>query len=79
MLLSLFMKTVLACSVDVVNPDGIRYFNSASQLMAGNVLEAFSYEKMLIYTLILGVINFFVNDWTSAGQSVTLVSGIVSE
>jgi hypothetical protein len=72
MLLSLFMKTVLACSVDVVNPDGIRYFNSASQLMAGNVLEAFSYEKMLIYTLILGVINFFVNDWTSAGQSVTV-------
>jgi len=67
-LLSVLFKAVLLANVTVVNPDGVRYVNSAYQLWQGNLQEAFSHEKMLFYSLTLGAFQRLFGDWFWAGK-----------
>ena len=67
LLMSLLIKAVLIANVQVINPDGVRYINSAHELFQGNFPQAFLHEKMLFYSLTLGVFHFFIRDWFLAG------------
>lgn len=66
-LLSLLIKIIAISNVQVINPDGVRYVNSAHELFQGNFHAAFGHEKMLLYTFTLGVFHFFIQDWFLAG------------
>jgi 4-amino-4-deoxy-L-arabinose transferase-like glycosyltransferase len=67
LLLSLLIKAVVFANVQVINPDGVRFINSAHELFQGNFQQAFGHEKMLFYSFTLGVFNFFIRDWFLAG------------
>lgn len=66
--LSIVVNALIINASDVVNPDGIRYFNAADQLMQGNVAAAFAHEKMLGYVFTLGLFHLLIDDWFLAGQ-----------
>jgi len=65
---SILLKCWLIFDAEVINPDGIRYINSAHELMQGNLQAAFAHEKMLAYTLVLGLVHLVVPDWFLAGK-----------
>jgi 4-amino-4-deoxy-L-arabinose transferase-like glycosyltransferase len=77
-LFSLILKVVLVGNVEIINPDGIRYINSALQLFQGNFSEAFTHEKMLFYTFTLGLFHFMMRDWLLAGQILSLACLIMT-
>ncbi|MBN1140558.1 MAG: glycosyltransferase family 39 protein [Deltaproteobacteria bacterium] len=68
MVFSLLIKAFILTHVTVINPDGVRYVNSAYQLWQGNFQQAFTHEKMLFYSLTLGLFQRAVGDWLLAGQ-----------
>ena len=71
--LSILLKTIIIINCDIVNDDAVRYANSAYQLMRGNFTEAFSHEKMLLYTFLLGLVHTLINDWGLAGQILSVI------
>lgn len=72
-LASLLIKSILIANATVVNGDAIRYFNSAHQLLQGNIPSAFSHEKMLFYTFVLGIFKLIFRDWEFSGYLLSLV------
>ncbi|MDT8440444.1 MAG: glycosyltransferase family 39 protein [Desulfuromonadales bacterium] len=72
-LLALVLKGLVASAIDVVNPDGIRYANSAYQLWQGNIAAALSHEKMLFYSLTLALAYKICGDWVVAGQLISVL------
>ena len=73
LLISFFVRWPLLQSVDIINVDAIRYFNSAHELMQGNLSAAFEHEKMLAYSLLLGVIHAVVDDWAFSGIFISML------
>lgn len=56
----------------MINPDGVRYANSAYHLMKGDYTTAFSHEKMLVYSMLLGFFHLLTDDWRLAGQLISV-------
>ncbi len=71
---SLLIKIFLIAQADIINTDGIRYVNSAHQLFQGDVSAAFSHEKMLGFTLLLGLTHILIPDWFLAGKILSCVA-----
>jgi hypothetical protein len=71
LILAVLIKSVLIANVEVINPDGVRYINSAHELMQGNLHQAFVHEKMLFFSFTLGLFHFLIGDWFLAGQVVS--------
>jgi hypothetical protein len=67
-LLSLVIKAVILYNATLINPDGVRYVNSAHQLLLGNLEAAFGHESMLFYPLTLGLFPLIIPDWFWAGK-----------
>ena len=65
---SLIIKSYLIYHAQIINPDGIRYINSANELFQGNIASAFSHEKMLGYTFLLGLTHLVFPEWFLAGK-----------
>lgn len=65
---SLAMKLILIGMTDIINPDAVRYINSAHELLQGNLRKAFEHEKMLGFTFLLGLVHLVVPDWFLAGK-----------
>lgn len=72
-LISLLVKAVITYNVAVINHDGVRYANSAYHLLRGEVAAAFGHEKMLFYSLTLGIFHWFIQDWFWAGKVLSSV------
>lgn len=70
---SIVIKLVIVFNVNLVNPDAIRYFNSARELFHGNLSGAFTHEKMLVYTFTLGLFQWILHDWVFSGLLLSLV------
>ena len=75
---SLVIKGTLVFQTEIINPDGIRYINSASELFQGNFSAAFSHEKMLGFTFLLGLSQWLVADWFLAGKLLSSVAVILT-
>ena len=65
---AVFIKILVISGSNVINPDGVRYANSAYNLMNGDYTTAFLHEKMLVYSLVLGFFHLLTDDWMLAGQ-----------
>lgn len=78
LLFSLVVKIILVYQADIINPDGIRYINSAHQLFQGNVALAFSHEKMLGFTFLLGLFHVIIPDWFLAGKILSVVAMVLT-
>lgn len=75
---SLFVKLLLATQAEVINPDGIRYINSAHELFRGNIAAAFSHDKMLGFTFLLGLSHWFIPDWHFAGKVLSSIALVLA-
>ncbi len=73
LVLSLLIKALIICGTDVVNPDAVRYANSAHQILDGDLSAAFQHEKMLLFSLTLAAARLLVGDWILAGQLISAV------
>ena len=62
------IKLVLLVMFDTINPDAVRYVNAAHELLRGDFHEAFSHDKMLAFTWLLGLTHLLVPDWFLAGK-----------
>ncbi|MEN8730736.1 MAG: glycosyltransferase family 39 protein [Desulfuromonadales bacterium] len=71
---SLIIKALMIYQVEIINPDGIRYINSAHELFRGNISAAFAHEKMLGYTFLLGLTQSLVSGWYLAGKILSSVA-----
>lgn len=71
--LSLLIKALIIYGTDVVNPDAVRYANSAHQILGGDLSAAFQHEKMLLFSLTLAAARLLVGDWVLAGQLISTV------
>ena len=76
--ISLFIKAVLIYQTDIINPDGIRYINSAHEFFQGNIAAAFDHEKMLGFTFLLGLTHLVVPDWFLAGKILSCVALVMT-
>ncbi len=75
---SLFIKIVLVSQSEIINPDGIRYLNSAHELFRGNIAAAFSHDKMLGFTFLLGLSHLFISDWHLAGKILSSIALVLA-
>lgn len=75
---SLLIKALLIFQTDIINTDGVRYINSAHQLFQGNFAAAFSHEKMLVFSWLLGLMHLLVPDWFLAGKILSSLSLVMT-
>ncbi len=75
---SLFIKSYLIYQAQIINPDGIRYINSANEMFQGNIAAAFYHEKMLGYTFLLGLVHLIFTDWFVAGKVLSCVALVLT-
>ena len=62
------VKLALIFQSEIINPDGVRYLNSAHELFQGYVSEAFANDRNLVFTAILGLFNLIFPNGFMAGK-----------
>lgn len=77
-LASALIKLFLITQTEIINPDGIRYINSANELFQGNLTKAFNHEKMLAFTFVVGLVHSIIPDWFMAGKVVSSLSLVLT-
>lgn len=71
LLFSLFLKSVLLLSDEIINVDAVRYIGAAKQFADGNFLDGLRMEKMPFYSLLIAASHLLIKDWVLAGQLIS--------
>lgn len=65
---ALVVKLALILQSEIINPDGVRYLNSAYELFQGQLAKAFNHDRNLVFTAILGLFNLIIPNGFMAGK-----------
>jgi len=75
---AIVVKLFLILQSEIINPDGVRYLNSAHELFQGHVAKAFKYDRNLVFSAILGLFNLIIPNGFMAGKMLSCLFLLLS-